>query len=198
MQAVGSRCFWCRELCSACSGKFRRISVKSAILIGSLVLLAGAAAAQDSAAPQIPPPKDSPYPGAIRLAVDATDIVRHIFRVHETIPVTPGSSVTLLYPRWLPGNHSPSGRIEQLTGISIRAGNARLEWARDPVDVYALRVNVPAGAAVLDVDFQVATATDGDQGRMVMTPDMLNLQWNEVVLYPAGFYARQITVQPDL
>ncbi len=139
--------------------------MKSAILLGSMVLLSGAAMAQDAAVPQIPAPKDVPYPGTIRLDVDATDIVRHIFRVHETIPVAAGSPATLLYPRWLPGNHSPSGRIEQLTGISVRAGNARLEWARDPVDVYAFHVNVPAGVTALDVDFQIATATDGDQGR---------------------------------
>ncbi len=163
-----------------------------------MVLLSGAAMAQDAAVPQIPAPKDVPYPGTIRIDVDATDIVRHIFRVHESIPVAAGTPATLLYPRWLPGNHSPSGRIEQLTGISVRAGNARLEWARDPVDVYALHVNVPSGVTALDVDFEIATATDGDQGRMVMTPDMLNLQWNEVVLYPAGFNARRITVQPGL
>jgi predicted metalloprotease with PDZ domain len=185
----------------ACFGEaidFRRVSVKTAVLIGSMILLTGAAVAEDSTAPQIPPPRDVPYPGVIRLNVDATDLVRHIFRVHEAIPVAPGSQVTLLYPRWLPGNHAPTGRIEELTGISIRAGNARLEWSRDPVDVYALHVNVPAGATQLDLDFQTATPTDGDQGRMVVTPDMLNLEWNEVLLYPAGFYARQIGVRADL
>jgi predicted metalloprotease with PDZ domain len=171
--------------------------VRTGILLVALLAFNGAAVAQDTNAPGgIPAPKDVPYTGTIRLDVDATDTIRHIFGVHETIPVMPGSSVTLLYPRWLPGNHSPSGRIEQLTGLAFRAGGARLEWARDPVDVYAFHVQVPSGVSAVDADFQVATATDGDQGRMVITPDMLNLQWNEVALYPAGFYARQIAVQP--
>jgi len=171
--------------------------VKTAILLVALLGFSGVALAQDANAPgAIPPPKDVPYPGTIRLDVDATDTVRHIFRVHETIPVTPGSSLTLFYPRWLPGNHAPTGRIEQLTGISFRAGGARLEWSRDAVDVYAFHVQVPNGVSALDADFQVATATDGDQGRVVITPDMLNLEWDAVALYPAGFYAHQITVQP--
>ena len=119
--------------------------VKTAILLVALLGLTGAALAQDANAPgAIPPPKDVPYTGTIRLDVDATDTIRHIFRVRETIPVTPGA-LTLLYPRWLPGNHSPSGRIEQLTGLSLRAGGARLQWTRDPVDVYAFRVHVPNG-----------------------------------------------------
>ena len=171
--------------------------MRTGILLVALLAFNGAVVAQDTNAPGgIPSAKDVPYSGTIRLDVDATDTIRHIFRVHEIIPVTPGSSVTLFYPRWLPGNHSPSGRIEQLTGLSLRAGGARLDWTRDPVDVYAFHVQVPNGVSALDADFQVATATDGDQGRMVITPDMLNLEWNEVALYPAGFYARQINIQP--
>src|SRR5438105_3864200 len=166
--------------------------MKTAFAFGSILAITGAAVAQDGAAPTaIPPPRDVAFTGTIRLEVDATDLVRHLYRVHESIPVTPGA-ITLLYPRWLPGNHSPSGRIEQLTGFSIRSAGRRIEWTRDPVDVYAFHVNVPNGVSTLDLDFQVATATDGDQGRIVMTPEMLNLQWNQVLLYPAGFYARPV------
>jgi predicted metalloprotease with PDZ domain len=156
-------------------------------------------------APQSPPipveiaaPKDARFPGTIKLAVDATDNVRHIFRVHETIPVAGGAPLTLLYPRWLPGTHAPTGRIDQLAGLSIRAGNTRLEWSRDPLDVYAFHVNVPAGAAALELDFEILTATVADQGRVVMTPEMLNLEWNAVALYPAGHYARQIMFEPSV
>lgn len=172
--------------------------MKTAFALLSILILSGTAAAQGIAqSAAIPPPKDIPYPGTIHLEVDATDLVRHLYRVHETIPVT-GGAITLLYPRWLPGNHSPSGRIEQLTGLTIRVGGNRIEWLRDAVDVYAFHINVPAGVTTLAADFQVATATDRDQGRMVMTPDMLDLQWNEAVLYPAGFYARRITIEPSL
>ena len=95
-------------------------------------------------------PKDTPFGGTIRLGVDATDVTRHIFRVTETIPIQSGR-VTLLYPKWLPGNHSPSGRIDALAGLMIQAHGRRVEWTRDAVDVYAFHVDVPADATQLDL-----------------------------------------------
>ena len=96
--------------------------------------------------PQIAAPRDLPYPGSIRMRVDASDTERRIFTVHETIPVRGGTPMVLLYPQWLPGNHSPSGRVEKLTGLMIRANGARVEWVRDPVDVFAFHVEAPTGA----------------------------------------------------
>ena len=147
---------------------------------------------------EIAAPKDARYPGTIRLSVDATDLEHHIFNVRETVPVRPGAQTVLLYPQWLPGNHSPSGPIAALAGLVISANGARLEWKRDPVDVYAFHVAVPAGAASLDVNFQYASPVDAGQGRVVMTPDMLNVQWSLVTLYPAGYFARQIMVEPTV
>ncbi|HEX5279595.1 MAG TPA: hypothetical protein VFW28_05925 [Micropepsaceae bacterium] len=172
--------------------------MKSTVLILCLLGAAGAAVAQDLPGTSVPLPKDIPFPGQIRLDVDATDTVRHILRVHETIPVAGGTDLILLYPRWLPGNHNASGRIDELTGLAMHAGGQRVDWVRDPVDVYAFHVRAPAGANALDLDFQVATPTDGDQGRIVITPEMLNLEWNEVALYPAGYYARRIMFAPTV
>jgi predicted metalloprotease with PDZ domain len=167
----------------------------------SLALLASTAPAQNSrpaALPipsTIPAPRDVPYPGTITLAVDATDVTRAIWRVSETIPVAEPGPMTLLFPKWLQGNHAPRGEIEKLAGLEIRAGGRKLAWRRDPYDAYAFHVDVPRGARALDVKFQFLSATDGGQGRIVATPDMLNLQWHAVSLYPAGYYARQIPVQ---
>ncbi len=170
----------------------------------ALMLCAGGAFAQ-SAGPQPLPmpaqigvPKDTPYLAAIRLSVDATDIERHIFNIQETVPVRAGESIVLLYPRWLPGNHSPSGRVDYLAGLLIYANAARVPWVRDPVDVFAFHVDVPAGATKLDLNFQVTSPTDSNEGRVVMTPEMLNLQWPAVALYPAGYFARQIMVEPSV
>jgi predicted metalloprotease with PDZ domain len=148
--------------------------------------------------PQIALPKDSAYPGAIRLGVDASDVGRHIFRVRETIPVRGGEPLALLYPQWLPGNHSPSGRVDKLAGLVIHANGARLEWIRDPVDVFAFHVAVPVGVAALDLDFEFDSPLEANEGRVVTTPDMLNLEWTDVSLYPAGYFARQITVAPSV
>jgi predicted metalloprotease with PDZ domain len=143
-------------------------------------------------------PKDIPYPGTIGLDVDATDTARRIFSVRETIPVRGGEPLVLLFPQWLPGNHSPSGRVDKLAGFTIHVKGERLEWVRDPVDVFAFHVAVPAGVTTLDLEFQFASPVEGNEGRVVMTPDMMNLQWNDVVLYPAGYFARQIMVEPSV
>jgi predicted metalloprotease with PDZ domain len=144
----------------------------------------------------IPPPKDVPYPGTIKLAVDATDTDRGIFRVTETIPVQPGHLV-LLYPKWLPGNHSPTGQISKVAGLVITAGGKTIPWKRDPVDVFAFHLDVPSGVDAIEAKFQYLSPTAGDQGRTVMTPEMLSLQWNLVALYPAGYFVRQIMVSPS-
>ena len=180
-------------------------SLSSIVLsLCALVLSAGCALAQSPGPQPLPmpapiaAPRDIPYLAAIRLNVDATDVERHIFRVRETIPVRAGEPLVLLYPQWLPGNHSPSGPIDKLAGLMIHANGARVEWVRDPVDVFAFHVAVPAGATSLDVDFQFVSPVETPEGRVVMTPDMLNLQWSAVTLYPAGYFARQITIEPTV
>jgi len=148
---------------------------------------------------EIPAPKDVAYPGTIKLAVDATDTTRGIFRIHETIPVPQGTSdFILLYPQWLPGNHSPSGTINKLAGLVIKAGGKLIQWKRDPVHVFAFHVPVPKGATSIDADFQFLSATDKPQGRIVMTPAMMSLQWNSMALYPAGYYSRRIMFAPSV
>jgi predicted metalloprotease with PDZ domain len=141
-------------------------------------------------------PRDVPWPGRITLAVDATDVERGIFHVAERIPVARGGRLTLLYPTWVPGNHAPTARIDRLAGLVIRAGGRRVSWTRDAVDMHAFHVDVPAGARALDVEFDLLSATSEADGRVVMTPAMLNLQWFSLVLYPAGHFARQIVVEP--
>ncbi|WP_294392905.1 peptidase M61 [uncultured Sphingomonas sp.] len=144
----------------------------------------------------IPTARDTPFPGGtILLDVDATDTERGIFRVTETIPVRDGGHMVLLYPKWLPGNHSPTGQIEKLAGLVITANGQTVPWTRDRTDVYAFHIDVPQGATTLDVRFQFVSATKADQGRVVMTPNLVSLQPNSVSLYPAGYFTRQIPVR---
>jgi predicted metalloprotease with PDZ domain len=145
----------------------------------------------------IPVAQDVAYPGTLTLKVELADLDRKIFKVHETLPVKPGP-LTLLYPEWLPGNHAPRGPIDDLAGLIISAGGHPVEWVRDPVNVYAFHLQVPAGAARLDVEFDYASPLVRDQGRTVVAPDILGLQWNAVVLYPAGFYTNRIAVAASI
>jgi predicted metalloprotease with PDZ domain len=175
-------------------------------LIALFGSVSGAALAQDvqpqpQPAPPTPPiaePRDVPYPGVIQLSVDATDLQRKIFQVHETIPVAGPGPMTLLYPKWLPGNHSPSGPLDQLGGLIITANGQRIEWTRDPVDVFAFHINVPAGVSAIELNFQDMTPTEGRVGRVQVTPDMLNVEWNATALYPAGYFSRQINFAVSL
>jgi len=175
------------------------------LALASALVLAGAAQAQPSPGPQplapqppIAPARDAAYPGVIQLDVDATDLDRRILKVRETIPVAAGAPVTLLFPKWLPGHHSPNGPLNDFAGLVVRAGGQVVPWRRDPVEVFAFHVDPPAGTTSLEVEFQFLSPTARDQGRIVMTPEMLNLQWNEVLLYPAGYFTRRIAIQPSV
>lgn len=137
------------------------------------------------------------YPGTLRLDVDASDIDRRIQRVRERIPVTAGP-LTLWYPKWIPGNHAPTGPINQIAGLVITGNGQRIAWRRDPGDMYAFQLDVPAGVAEIEVAFQYLSPTSSSQGRVAMTPRMLSMQWHRVLLYPAGHDARRIRVTPTL
>ncbi len=146
----------------------------------------------------IPAARDVAFPGKMTLEVDITDTDRGIFRVRQTIPVAAAGPMTLLFPKWLPGSHAPRGEIEKLVGLTITAGSKSIAWTRDPIDMHAFHVDVPAGAKALDIAFAFASATETDQGRVVATPAMVNLQWQSVSLYPAGWFTRNIPVDARL
>lgn len=142
-------------------------------------------------------PRDVAYRGTIQLRVDLTDVERRIFRVEETLPVAPGD-LTLLYPLWLPGKHAPRGHVEMLAGLDIRAGDQVLDWQRDPLNLSAFRVRVPPGVSSLRIAFDIALPQLPDVDRVVPTAKMLALQWNQVVLYPQGWYVRRIPVAAEV
>src|SRR3989442_15941331 len=117
--------------------------------------------------------------------------------VRESVPVKPGP-LTLLYPQWLPGTHGPNGPVNLLTGLIVTTRGRRLPWLRDPVNMYAFHIDVPADADRVDLEFQFASPQTTEQGRIVATPEILGLQWNTVVLYPAGYYTSRISVKADV
>ncbi|MEG2313625.1 peptidase M61 [Brevundimonas sp.] len=149
------------------------------------------------AIPPIPAPTQDAYPGVIRYEVDASDVERKIVRVRQTIPVSAGD-LTLLYPKFLPGNHAATGPIQLISGVTVTGAGQRIEWLRDTIDPYAFHVEVPAGVSEIVVEFQWLTQPDNSTWRVVMTPEMLNLQWEKALLYPAGYHSTGITFQPSI
>lgn len=155
---------------------------------------------QPEPAPLPPPivaPRDQPYPGTIDLSVDATNIRDRVLNVHETVPVQPGE-FTLLYPQWIPGEHSPTGPIAKIAGLVIEADGKRINWVRDRVNVYAFHISVPSDVKTLNVNFQYLAPLKRDQGRISQSLKIIDLEWNDVVLYPAGYFSRDIEFSPNI
>jgi predicted metalloprotease with PDZ domain len=147
----------------------------------------------------ITPPADKPFAGPIALSVDLSNIVDRVERVHEEIPVIPGSTeMTLLYPEWLPGDHEPSGPIQNLAGIITTVDGNRVQWIRDRVNVYAFHVSLASGAKTLALDFDYLSPIKAADGRIEISEAIANLEWNEVVMYPAGYFSRDILIDATL
>jgi predicted metalloprotease with PDZ domain len=124
------------------------------------------------------------------LVVDETHEARRIAFVHEEIRVQPGS-VALAYPRWIPGEHGPTGAIQQFAALHIRSGNETLPWVRDPDDIYMIHIEVPAGTDRISADFDVLLAN-------TISDHQLLLAWNTVVLYPLGIDKGHLMVEPSI
>lgn len=178
---------------SCLSVQARLIVVLTAGVLFFLLALPAFAAAATAG---IPAPRDIPYPGTISLTVDVSNVSQSIFQVQEKIPVQAGKLI-LLYPKWIPGSHSASGPLPGLAGLVITANGERLMWERYGYDVYAFRVTVPQGVSDLDLSFQFLPGR-GRSGFIQATDKMLSLDWNAVSLYPAGYYARDITFMPSV
>jgi predicted metalloprotease with PDZ domain len=131
------------------------------------------------------------------LEVDLTDAPRGVFHAVETLPAGPGP-LTLVLPRWIPGEHGPTGPIGDLAGLVFSVDGRTLPWTRDPVDLFAFRVDVPAGASSLTARFDYLAA--GSNGEYVdgpcATPNLAILSWNHVVLAPAGVRQDSFVVAP--
>jgi predicted metalloprotease with PDZ domain len=129
-----------------------------------------------------------------RLSVDATDAPRNILHATLVVPVSPGA-LTMVYPKWIPGNHRPTGPIQNFMGLHFKAGGKELEWQRDLEDMYAFHLQIPAGATELDVSYDTVTY---NRKNSLASSKVLDLLWNQVVLYPKGAATDAVRVTASL
>ena len=123
--------------------------------------------------------------GTIGLSVDLRDAPKKVLHATETIPVTPGA-MTLVYPKWIPGEHGPTGPIDNQAGFFITGNGQKIEWQRDPVEMYTYHITVPAGVSTLEVkmDF-LATPNGGNFTAGGSTSaNLAMLSWNTLLVYP--------------
>jgi predicted metalloprotease with PDZ domain len=135
----------------------------------------------------------------ISIRVDATDAPSNLLHSHLTIPANPGS-MTLYYPKWIPGEHGPTGPVVDLAGMRVTANGSAIPWTRDPLEMYAFRVDVPAGASAIDVDLDYLAPAPGAKftAGASTSPRLAVLSWNTVLLYPQTASSDALQYEPTL
>ena len=121
--------------------------------------------------------KDAP----IRLEVDTADVRKNILHTRLHLPASPGQ-LTLFYPKWIPGEHSPDGPINDVTGLKFSANGQPLDWQRDPEDMFQFNVTVPPGVSAVDASFDFLLDADGGvfSSGGSSTTKLLDLSWNQL------------------
>lgn len=136
----------------------------------------------------------------VRLSVDATEAPRKIFHVRMTIPAAAGT-LTLYYPKWIPGEHGPTGPIQDIAGLKLTANGQLLKWRRDLLDGWTFHVEVPAGATSVEasLDFISPAGPEGIYtGGASATDKMTVINWNTMLLYPAGWSSDELVYEASL
>jgi predicted metalloprotease with PDZ domain len=128
--------------------------------------------------------------GPVAITVRLPNPGQQIFYVHEAMPVRPGP-LTLYYPKYIPGDHSPDGPIGTMMGLEISAGGKRIAWHRDAVDMFTFHLTVPKGVERIDIRFQFPASER-------VTPHLMGLEWNTVALYQAGYPTKIEVYEPTL
>src|ERR1700687_2378607 len=136
----------------------------------------------------------------ITIAVDATEAPRKIFHAQMTIPAAAGT-LTLYYPKWIPGEHGPTGPVQDLAGLKFTANGQTLSWRRALLDGWTFHVEVPAGASPVDASLDFISPA-GEEGIFTAgasaTDKMTVLSWNTVLLYPAGWTSDDLKYEASL
>src|SRR5205085_1005207 len=116
-----------------------------------------------------------------------------------SIPVEPGP-LTLVYPKWIPGEHGPTGPIDNLAEIVFRANGRTLEWQRDDVDMFAIHLQVPPGVTTLScsLDFLATAPPSGFSAGASTSANLAMVSWNELLLYPLGKPAANVMFEPSI
>src|SRR5215472_11551629 len=149
------------------------------VTVGLLAATAPASRAQNPAPP-------------VKLEVDLRDAPRRVYHAKMEFPVTPGA-FTLVYPKWIPGEHAPNGPIVDVTGVHFRGNGQEISWRRDDVDLFAFHCNVPPGVSALEATLDLLLPKEERNGGTPSSSAQLAvLPWNLLVLYPQGASSDQV------
>ncbi len=141
----------------------------------------------------------NPTSPPISITVDASDAARKLFHARESLPVKSGENI-FYYPKWIPGEHSPTGPAVDFAGIKFFSNGQEIPWRRDSIDMFAFHVDVPQGATSLDVtmDFLSPALEQGFSSGASATDQMCVVSWNQALLYPKGYTSDELTYKASL
>ncbi|MFY9739152.1 MAG: hypothetical protein WAK11_08855 [Candidatus Cybelea sp.] len=159
------------------------------LILALFLAPAGASAAGFVAKPSLATQQDP-----ATLVLDASRAADGIMEVRERIPATAGS-FTIVYPKWIPGEHGPTGPLNDLAALRVSADGAPLDWRRDPNDLYTFHVDVPAGTQAIDAEFDVLMNASGD---VMSTHSLAIVNWNRALLYQDGIDSHRYFVKPSI
>jgi predicted metalloprotease with PDZ domain len=159
-----------------------------------LILAALLAPAVASATSFVAQPSLATQQDPATVVLDASRAADGIMKVRERIPATAGS-FTIVYPKWIPGEHGPTGPLNDLAALRISADGAPLDWRRDPNDLYAFHVDVPAGTQAIDAEFDVLMNASGD---VMSSHSLAIVNWNRALLYQDGIDSHRYFVKPSI
>ncbi len=126
----------------------------------------------------------------IQITADLTDAPRKLYHAEVDLPVTAGP-LTLTTPRWIPGNHRPTGPVDSITGVTFTVAGKPVPWRRDDMDLYEFHLTIPNGATTLHAHLDcIVTAR--------LSQKLAVLEWEKLLLYPADTPVRDIPIQPSL
>ncbi len=140
-------------------------------------------------------------PADLQIVVDATEMGRRIIRSTVSFE-RGGDSLTVLYPKWIPGMHGPCGPIENLAGFRVNdQSGAAVAWQRDYADPFRFRIEDAAVSYPLTITLtyicgQPTAISWGDDCEGTNSLGVIN--WNAVTVYPEGTSVRNLTVEPRL
>ena len=131
----------------------------------------------------------------ITITADLTDAPRKLYHAEVDLPVKPGPA-SFTTPEWIPGNHRPTGPVDQITGVVFTATGPDgkkeiLPWRRDDADLYQFHVTVPKGVTSIHAHLDCIVL-----GRV--TDKMAVLEWEKLLLYPANTPVRDIAITPSV
>jgi predicted metalloprotease with PDZ domain len=126
----------------------------------------------------------------IQITADLTDAPRKLFHAEIDIPVHPGP-FAVTAAEWIPGHHAPKDTENDITGLVFTANGATIPWLRDDIDLYEFHLNIPAGVTTLHAHLDYIV-------NIKATNALAVLEWEDLMLYPAGIPVRQIAIQPSV